>query len=454
MSVSATVAIALRDRPVHGRRPRPAAVVAAHAAGLDRRAAHRDQHGALRRAVGRGALGLRRHPRHRGLGADRHRDHGTRHRDRAARRSCSSSRSTRRTSPTGSPRRSACRPGSCSGRSRRCGSSGSSIDDWRTLSLARRARGIADRGVDPARDSARRSRCSCSRSGGGAPSRPRWRRAGSGRRASAPGLARRTSGAPNGWSSRSDASSPPHPRRPRSPPGAGMSSGRDTRADAASTAGADPRTGSRRRADGRRGARRTRGDPRHPGPARAPRRTERRGQVDARGCPSRRTGPARPRCSCASTTSTPAGTGLERAGDALARTLVRRRRRGDIGGWRRWDWARDRPGALERVHPGRALIIEGCGAFAAGRRRTRRGAHLDRRARCGAQAARARSRRRCLRSVLGPVGTPVASVRAPHRARAARRRPTARRARRTGRAGARRGRGSCARPIPRANVVP
>ena len=58
--------------------------------------------------------------------------------------------------------------------------------------------------------------------------------------------------------------------------------------------------------------------------------------------------------------------GLERAGDALARTLVRRRRRGDIGGWRRWDWARDRPGALERVHPGRALIIEGCGAFAAG----------------------------------------------------------------------------------------
>ena len=58
--------------------------------------------------------------------------------------------------------------------------------------------------------------------------------------------------------------------------------------------------------------------------------------------------------------------GLERAGDAVARTLVDRRRRGDIGRWRRWDWARGRPGVLERVHPGRALIIEGCGAFAAG----------------------------------------------------------------------------------------
>jgi hypothetical protein len=58
--------------------------------------------------------------------------------------------------------------------------------------------------------------------------------------------------------------------------------------------------------------------------------------------------------------------GLERAGDELARTLVHRRRRGATGGWRRWDWAGDRPGALECVRPGRALIIEGCGAFAAG----------------------------------------------------------------------------------------
>jgi hypothetical protein len=45
---------------------------------------------------------------------------------------------------------------------------------------------------------------------------------------------------------------------------------------------------------------------------------------------------------------------------------VPRRRRGEIGSWRRWDWDRDRPGGLERVRPGRSLIIEGCGAFGAG----------------------------------------------------------------------------------------
>ena len=58
--------------------------------------------------------------------------------------------------------------------------------------------------------------------------------------------------------------------------------------------------------------------------------------------------------------------GLERAGAELSRTLVSRWARGEIGRWRHWDWANDRPGPFEHVHPGGALIIEGCGAFAAG----------------------------------------------------------------------------------------
>lgn len=58
--------------------------------------------------------------------------------------------------------------------------------------------------------------------------------------------------------------------------------------------------------------------------------------------------------------------GLARAGSDLARTLVPPLRRGHVGRWTRWDWAADAPGALERRRPGRPLIIEGCGAFAAG----------------------------------------------------------------------------------------
>lgn len=58
--------------------------------------------------------------------------------------------------------------------------------------------------------------------------------------------------------------------------------------------------------------------------------------------------------------------GLARAGSDLARTLVPPLRRGQVGRWTRWDWAADAPGALQRRRPGRALIIEGCGAFAAG----------------------------------------------------------------------------------------
>lgn len=58
--------------------------------------------------------------------------------------------------------------------------------------------------------------------------------------------------------------------------------------------------------------------------------------------------------------------GLERAGVELSQTLVRPRARFQVGRWRRWDWVNQRPGAREHVPPGEALIVEGCGAFAAG----------------------------------------------------------------------------------------
>ena len=45
--------------------------------------------------------------------------------------------------------------------------------------------------------------------------------------------------------------------------------------------------------------------------------------------------------------------------------------RGGVGHWRRWDWAADRPGPREVSRPGHALVIEGCGAFTAGREASR-----------------------------------------------------------------------------------
>lgn len=33
----------------------------------------------------------------------------------------------------------------------------------------------------------------------------------------------------------------------------------------------------------------------------------------------------------------------------------------------RWDWPADRAGEVQRIRPGGALILEGCGAFLAGR---------------------------------------------------------------------------------------
>ncbi|MCD2442394.1 ATP-binding protein [Agromyces sp. SYSU K20354] len=67
----------------------------------------------------------------------------------------------------------------------------------------------------------------------------------------------------------------------------------------------------------------------------------------------------------------PGWSGLDAAGEHLARTLVPPLLRGGVGRWRRWDWAAGRPGAVEMSRPGNALVIEGCGAFTAGRAASR-----------------------------------------------------------------------------------
>ena len=61
----------------------------------------------------------------------------------------------------------------------------------------------------------------------------------------------------------------------------------------------------------------------------------------------------------------PGWSGLEPAGAAVAHELVARHARGAVGRWRRWDWAAERVASIERSRPGRVLIVEGCGAFAA-----------------------------------------------------------------------------------------
>ena len=67
----------------------------------------------------------------------------------------------------------------------------------------------------------------------------------------------------------------------------------------------------------------------------------------------------------------PGWSGLDLAGEQLARTLVPPLLRGGVGHWRRWDWAADRAGTLEVSRPGHALVIEGCGAITAGRTASR-----------------------------------------------------------------------------------
>ncbi|WP_235507689.1 AAA family ATPase [Agromyces sp. Root1464] len=61
----------------------------------------------------------------------------------------------------------------------------------------------------------------------------------------------------------------------------------------------------------------------------------------------------------------PGWNGLEPAGATVAHELVARHARGAVGRWRRWDWAAERVASIERSRPGRVLIVEGCGAFAA-----------------------------------------------------------------------------------------
>ncbi|MGR0219353.1 hypothetical protein [Agromyces sp. ZXT2-6] len=63
----------------------------------------------------------------------------------------------------------------------------------------------------------------------------------------------------------------------------------------------------------------------------------------------------------------PGWPGLHRGSARLGRSLIAPHLRGGAGTVHRWDWLADRPGALRRMTPGRALIVEGCGAFQVGR---------------------------------------------------------------------------------------
>lgn len=58
--------------------------------------------------------------------------------------------------------------------------------------------------------------------------------------------------------------------------------------------------------------------------------------------------------------------GLDPGAERLRRDLVDPFARGAPARWRRWDWSADAVAAVERMPPGRPLIVEGCGAFAAG----------------------------------------------------------------------------------------
>ncbi|MFD6053153.1 zeta toxin family protein [Agromyces sp. NPDC060279] len=57
--------------------------------------------------------------------------------------------------------------------------------------------------------------------------------------------------------------------------------------------------------------------------------------------------------------------GLDEGAAELRRHLVPATRDGRIGRVREWDWARSRVDGVRTVRPGRPLVIEGCGAFAA-----------------------------------------------------------------------------------------
>ena len=58
--------------------------------------------------------------------------------------------------------------------------------------------------------------------------------------------------------------------------------------------------------------------------------------------------------------------GLDPGAAGLRRDLVDSLARDAPARWRRWDWSAEAVAAIERMPPGRPLIVEGCGAFAAG----------------------------------------------------------------------------------------
>lgn len=57
--------------------------------------------------------------------------------------------------------------------------------------------------------------------------------------------------------------------------------------------------------------------------------------------------------------------GLDRGSALVAAALVEPWLRGAVGRVPRWDWTAGAPGRPTAVRPGRDLVIEGCGAFAA-----------------------------------------------------------------------------------------
>jgi hypothetical protein len=62
----------------------------------------------------------------------------------------------------------------------------------------------------------------------------------------------------------------------------------------------------------------------------------------------------------------PGWRGLRRGAASLDPRLIRPRVAGRVGALHRWDWIGGRPGAIERLPPGDAFILEGCGALRAG----------------------------------------------------------------------------------------
>jgi uridine kinase len=60
----------------------------------------------------------------------------------------------------------------------------------------------------------------------------------------------------------------------------------------------------------------------------------------------------------------PGWEGLEAGSEAVHETVLRAR----APGWTRWDWTAARPAEWHPVDPGRAIVIEGCGALSAANR--------------------------------------------------------------------------------------